>query len=280
VISKKFRTAALALLVSAFHLAAGAQVSRDVAEDLMHKSGLWEQLGSIDQQLEFALASDAKKDGKGLSPAERDRLGRAFKSAYAPAHLRLTAMTAFAKEINPGQVESITAWYDSPEGVLITKVEESGSASQRRPGDVMKEGAEIFSHASADRQSLLKRLMEVTHATETTAAIVINTAIGVQQGLAAAQPSRAGPSIADVRAALEKQRPQLMQALANVALTSFSVMYSSVSDESLEKYIAFLASPAGADFTMLGLRALEAAFVEAARDLGREISAAKDNANL
>jgi hypothetical protein len=58
----------------------------------------------------------------------------------------------------------------------------------------MREGVDLYSRASLDRQLPLKRVVEVSHAAETMVSIVIGTAIGVQQGIISEQPSRVGPS--------------------------------------------------------------------------------------
>jgi hypothetical protein len=280
-ICKAVRIGGLALALIGFQCnqnTALAQVSKEVAEELMRKSGLWEQLGSVSPQINSAFAAAAAKDGAKLSKGEAARLGKIFASDYAPEHLRSVALATFESQIDSSLVANVLAWYNSPVGRSITRLEEASSAATTDSKSRMREGADLYSRASPDRQLLLKRVVEVSHAAETMVSIVIGTAIGVQQGIISEQPSRVGPSVAEVTAVLEKKRPQMIQAYSGAMLASVSSAYAMASDEDIRRYADFLSSESGVKFTATGVRAVEQALAEAARDLGRDLQGAKGNA--
>jgi hypothetical protein len=273
------RALAAAAMLLAFQCSATAQVDRAVAEDLMHKSGTWEQLGSIAPQ---ALAGFKAAAAQARSPApadEQERVAKVIGAAYAPALLRSVAASVIAQGLKPEDAAVVADWYRSTLGDAIARLEEASSASPEAPEVRLHAGMDVFAKASPERQALLKRLVQVTHAAEGQTQLVIDSTVAIQQGLAAAQPSLPAPATSEVRAAFEKQRPKMQQGFAGLSAALFAGTYAKISNEELAEYIAFLSEGAGAHYAELDLQALSQAMRAAGLELGRAMPGTKARAN-
>ena len=279
-ISKTIRALAFSVALLGLHGGAWSQVAKSVAEGLMRKSGLWEQLGTIAPQMEASAGATLDQADMKLSPDELKRLTQAFVTAYSPMHLRATALSVLTAQLTPADVAALEAWYNSADGQAVTKLEERSSADAGDLQTRVQAGAKVLASATADRRALLKQLAKVTRAAEASVDIIINTAVGVQEGLAKAMPAGSKPSVKAFRATLEQQRPQLVKSFDDATVALFAAAYESLDDEVLGRYVSFLKSPAGRAYTEVSMRAMDRAFVEAAHDLGRSIPAVKSNANL
>ena len=279
-ISKTVRALACSLALMGLHGVALSQVAKPVAEGLMRKSGLWEQLGAIAPQMEAGAGAAVEQSGTKMSPDELKRLTQAFVTAYSPMHLRATALGVLTAELTPAHVAALEAWYNSPDGKAITQLEEAASADAGDFQARVQAGAQVLASATADRRALLKRVAKVTRAVEASTDIIINTAVGIQEGLAKVLPARSKPQAKELRAALELQRPQMMKSFDIATVALFASTYEGIDDKALGRYVGFLKSSAGLAYTEVSLRAMDRAFVEAAHDLGRSIPAVKSNANL
>ena len=262
-------TLAVAIAFGGLHSRAHAQVSPAVAEDLMHKSGLWEQLGSIEAGVQAGVDAAAARGGAGMSPADRQRLARAIADAYAAPRMRSVAAATIAQRMRPADVEAILAWSDSPEGKSIAAAEEAAAARPGDPQERMAAGTALFETLPASRQALIKRLVSVTRAAEVMTDLGVNSAVGIQQGLAAAHPGTPVPSAEQFRAMLDMRRPQMLKAYATASLGLYASAYASVDDQTLARYVAFLDGSVGSTYNEIGLAAIDRAFVDASQTFGR-----------
>jgi len=274
---KILRTALLALVLLGMQGFALAQVGKEVAEDLMHKCGMWAQLGSISNQMDTALLADAKRRGKPMSEQERQRLTVAIQTAYAPARLRSSALAGMQKSLDPALVDELSRWFNSPLGKTITALEEKSASTIEESGKLARRGAEAFTHASPARQELIKRIVQVSRAPEVAVDILIDAAIGIEQGIASTEPARVGPSFSEMSARLEKQRPQMLENYTGLITAEFTLTYASLNDAKLKRYAEFLSGEAGTRFTDITLRTFESTLSQAARDFGRGLTSAKDS---
>ena len=274
----------VATLLSSLALLSGAsalaQTDTATAELLMRESGLWKQLEAIAPQTRAGLASTLVQINPSASPTEVERVAGLADDAFTAARLRSVAQSVIARRTNQGDVAALLAWYRSPTGKSLTKHEEDASADARDPNAAMAQDSAFFASLPAARQALVKQLVQVSRGGESLTTITINTAVAVQAGLASAMPNAPAVSAADMRAALEQQRPKMLSALSSVAAASYARTYANVPDADLSKYLAFLESSAGARFIEVALQALDAALVEGATELGRSIPQAKGRSRI
>jgi hypothetical protein len=204
-----------------------------------------------------------------------ERLNNAADTVYAAPRLRASALAVLSRSIRPEFVPVLVTWYESPVGRRFTALEEATAAPGRDPQVVVQEGVALLKAASAERRAIFDRFMVVTKAAETIASLTINSAVAIQQGMAAAAPSGQRLSVQEVRAALEAQRPRLLQAYSGIVLASFASTYAGVDDAAMQEYVAFMQTPAGQHFTDLSMIAVERALLDAAAELGNTLGQAR-----
>lgn len=277
--SRIFRLALLLASLLCVQGLAVAEVARGVAEEMVRKSGLWESLGSVSQQVKASFSEVGRQGESPLTAAEIEQLGRAAEAAYAPARLRASAVGAVARVMAPNQLGELRAWYDSPRGKSITAIEEAAAASTQRPEDAIREGQRVYSAATPARQALVGRISDAIRAPEAMANLAINTAVAMQQGVSRVQGQQGTMSPAELRAALGAQKPQMMQAFSSIVLASFALAYANVGDKDLDAYASFLEGPAGMKFTGQSLLAYDQALSQAGREFGQALAAARPKAS-
>ena len=123
----------LTLLLPVFLFATSfsfAQVRADVAEDLLRKCGLWEQLSSVEPQAQAGFAQAMSGVEPKPSAAATERLATVIRASYAPSRLRATALQVVAEGLADQHVDALRRWYTSPAGVAITRAEEDSNRAK------------------------------------------------------------------------------------------------------------------------------------------------------
>jgi len=258
---------------------AWAQTDPATAEMLMKKSGLWEQLASMTPQVRNGMLAAMAKAPTAPTPAETERLSRAAEAAYAPDRLRGLARAVIAETLAKVHVPAIQAWYDTPTAAGISKLEEADSADTADMGIRMQAGNAALEAMPSTRRALLGEMVLATRSAEFLTTITVNTALATFKGATSVRPNPAAPSEEQMKAMLQAQRPQMLQAFSQVALAGFARVYAPVAMADLTLYANFLKSDAGRHFNDVTARAFEAAIVDAATELGRRLPTTSDKAN-
>lgn len=263
------RLLACALLAASF--AAQAQTDRATAESLMRKSGLWGQLGELGAQVAPAIRSGAAK-GTPSDPALVEQVARAGSEAFAPDRLRASALQPIQQGLQADKLPALKRWYDSAAGRKVTQLEEAAAknsaASQKA---YIEEGVTIYEKQKESRKKLLDDLVFATNAPNAMVNATFALALAVTEGVGRAKPQQIGPSAADVKAMLDAQRPQLLQAFRSMSTASFAKTYATLNDAELKRYVDFLKTPAGQHFYTLTLSGLNAALADAGREFGARL---------
>lgn len=259
---------------------AQAAVDADAAEAVMKRSGLWQQLDAIGPQARRGLVDSINRSARRPTEAEAARLLQAAEAAFAADRLREAARRAIAEGLDPAHVPAIEAWYASPVGQGLTRVEEAAAKGTDDPQAAVRQGVELLRSMPGDRRALLTEMAEVTQAAESMVELVVGISVAMAQGMASvAPPGTPVPAPADLRRMLEAQRPQMLQHYAMAMLASSALTYASVGEGELAAYVDFLRSEAGRHFNALVIRALVAAMSEASTEMGRRLPGTLDRAN-
>jgi hypothetical protein len=258
------RRAAVALCLLATSWAQ-AQISEPEAETLMRASGLWQQIGNAAPAMRAGLAQSLEAPGATVPEATRQQLLAAADAAFVPGRLQAVARKSLAERVRKVHLPALSAWYATPEGQRITAAEVSDSERATDTETDVREGMKVLEAAAPARRQLIGR---VTSA-ETGADLMMNMAVGMQLGVARVTPGAPQPDERTLRAPLEAQRAQLQRTFLGIAVASFARAYQSVPDDTLARYVSFLASAAGEHYTDIGLAAMEDAMLDALGALGR-----------
>lgn len=260
---KGFWRKALALLGCVVATFAQAQISEDQAEQLMRLSGQWAQLESMATQMQDGLVQGLSSGAKPAAPELVQRVKVAAATAFSVERLRGVARRSLAESVRVGVLPDLQRWYDSPVARRISQAEVESSAA-REPGDLKartQAGMALVQAAAPERQQLLLKLVEVTRAPSMGVDLVINMWVALPLTLARFDPQAPRINEAELRAAFDAQRPQLLAAFENITLASMATTYRTLPDDALAAYAGFMSSVAGEHYTDLGTRAFEAAIL-------------------
>ena len=249
--------------------AAVAAVSPEAAQDLARKSGLWAQLESLGSQVDADLSAAAAKSAGKVSAEQRAKLRGCAQSAYAAEGLRRTALDALAGALQPGDLPTLEAWYDSPVGRKIGATERDSSQQVQDPQERVRRGAEALASASETRKAALQAIVTQSHSVELMTDTVIEMTLAVQQGVASLDPSASGHSTAEFQAQLASRRPQIMGHFAQISLNAYAFTYGGLADDELQRYADFLGSASGTAFNDASMRGVARALNAGAVQLGR-----------
>lgn len=256
-----------------------AQGGLGAAEELLRKCGMWEQLASVEPQVQAGILQGMSSRGMAPSAPEAQRIAKAAAVAFAAPRLRSAAARVVSTGLAPGHIDSLQAWYGSAAGQAMTRLEEQAAASQGDPQAVLRDGSVALEQSTPQRRTLLQSLARETRVVDAAVEMTVNAAVAVQRGVAAASPGAPAPSAAEIRAGLNQQRPRLVATYTSLVMASFALTYRAASDAELERYVEFVRSPAGQHFNALAIRALDAALSGAGEDFGRLLPATRARAN-
>lgn len=261
--------------------ATGAQAQTDAAtaEQLMRRSGLWNQLEGVAPQIRAGIVAQAAEATQDVDPAELERLGLAADAAFAAERLRDAVRVVMAARIDPAQLPALRAWYDSDTGRRFSALEDA--ASQRKGGDgevVLREAIALVRAMPAERRATLARMVVALQAVESFANMTVNTTIAVELGARRASAAEVIARRQEIQSQILRERPQWLERLASLAMLSLAHVYAAASDDELARYVAFLETPAGRHYNDLSMAALDMALIEAGRAFGRAIAAPAERA--
>jgi hypothetical protein len=265
----------LACLVPAAH----AEWDAARAEALMRQSGLWQQLGSTGRQMEAAVLSSVATAPKKPSDEEVRRLLQAVAAAHAPERLQQAALQTLQRGGQPQHLPALNAWFEKPLASKITALEVNSALETLQPPEVMARGAAALAGMSVARRELLDALVQRTRSAEALTQVTVTVTLAIQRGMASVLPGAPGPTAAELRAALQAQRAQMLQAFGVLSLSAMALTYETLSIGELSDYVEMIGSPAGQHLNDLGLQAYSDAMETAAQDFGRRLPATRDGSN-
>jgi hypothetical protein len=239
---------------------AHAQISEAQAEQLMKLSGQWEQLALAATQMREGLLQGLAAGPKPASAEVQQKVQQAAGPAFEAERLRGAARRAVAENTRLNQLPELMRWYESPIARGITQAEVDDTA--RAEADIQartKRGMALVQAATPQRQQLLLRLVEASRAASASADIVIQMGAMLPLALMRFDPQARQLPEAELRATLQEQRPQLVQAFEAISLAGFAIAYQALPDEALAAYGNFLAGAAGQHYGDVAEKSFEAA---------------------
>ena len=270
---KKIRTLACGLCLLLPAVGAWAQIEPAVAESLMKKSGLWQQLAEIPAQMRAGVMG-AVAEGARKKPSAKElaRVAQAVDIAYAADRLQAFSRSRLASGMDVNDLPALEAWFDSTLGGQISRLEEASAADQREPALQMQEGMALLQAQDATRRALLNEMVVVTRSAEMFANLATDVALSTHGITSVIGPQAQGPTLSQLQAALQAQRPQMLQGYSALAAADFARVYATLPTEELAQYLGFLKSDAGRRYTDIGMRAVGDALMDSSTELLRRLT--------
>lgn len=238
---------------------------------LIQRSGLDAQLVHFEAAMQRGITL-AHASQRQLEPAELTRMRKAVAHAYAASSLRTALRAELAKRLTAAEIAAALAWLDSPTGRKLTALEEKAATpeAQQRLESAAQRGIPPLGDA---RTKTLHSLVEATRADEVGVSVLIETAIGINEGLALFGIENPGVSVASLRSELEAERARLVVELHRQTFAAFALVYAEASDAELAALLTFARSPAGVRYHDGTSRAFAKTLALAAKRLGGALAA-------
>jgi hypothetical protein len=249
-------------------------------EEVMRKSGLWEQLGAMRDHVREGAASARgtvqPRGAKPLDDADFDKLLTLAAAAFSPERMRAWTSARLAKELTDEDVDAVLEFATSDLGKRFTRAEETVAAVDQKR---MEDGAKAaLAKASDARKALLRRLVAVLRAEEIAADLTINMSNAIVYGVAASAPGAdAEGAIANAKKQAAARRPQLLAFFREFTYLQAAYAYRDIGDEDLTRYIAFNETPVAQRFNDATAKAVDYAVVQCSLQLGRSIASELGN---
>jgi hypothetical protein len=265
---------ALASLAFAAATAAAAEDARRI-DELMHKSGIWEQVASVRDQVKSGVReawTDQKNSGRpGTSALDLMRLEAAVDKAFAADTMRRAVAAELGSELAPKDVDEVLVWLDTDLGRKLTRLEEEASRAEETV-KTEKDARELVAKVPPARLAQYERLVTALRLDQANVETTLNMMAAIIYAVAAASP-QADPdeAVRQLRKSYEPQRKQMEAHFHQLALASMSRSYRGVSDADLQRYAVFNETPAGRRYNDAATKAFERALVQGCLELGRQL---------
>ena len=240
-------------------------------DTLIQRSGLDAQLVHFEAAMQRGITI-AHATQRQIPPGELTRMRKAVAHAYAASSLRPALRAELAKTLSRAEIAAALAWLDSPTGRKLTALEERASTPevQQRLEAAAQRGTPAL---GAERTRTLHGLIEATRAAEVAATVLIETAVGINEGLALFGAERSIATRATLRREMEAERAMLVAKLHEQSFIAFALVYTEATDAELAALLRFAHSPAGARYHDVTSRAFASTLGKAARRLGGALAA-------
>ena len=264
-----------AATLAALSLAAAAQGR---TEELMRKSGLWDQVAQMRVQMKAGVAearAQAKAAGQSLLTEEQTaRLMSAIDRTFAPGVLRESMTLHMEELVTPADQAEVLKWLSSDLGNRFTRWEiAAGEVSEIKKAEA--EAPKLLAALSPERRGQYIRLAESLDAGDSTASLTINLTSAIVYGITLVTPGADAEGAARaIRSRMEAQRKQMVKYYAERSLQTYAYVYRTASDAQVESYVRFAESAAARRYHAAGIKAIDNTISQAALALGQDLGEA------
>jgi hypothetical protein len=265
------RTTSWALLGASllFVLSASAQApSAAKIDEFMHKSGAWAQLDSATT----ALLAPGRYDDR-LNSAQRASFKTAKEANFSAEVMRDRYRAALSKRLTAADVDAALRWFDGEPGRTLVRLEDEYSKSGGATAHD-KDAKRLVGVLGSDRKDRLDRITRGTGSGERSVKFILDITLAGAQMAEAISGHRFETE--EIKRKFTLERATLVQRSEEASLAHNAYAYRSVSLENLDKYIAFLESPAGKRCTDASYDALAETIVTGANEAGKYLMSRKD----
>ena len=262
--------ALICALASTGIAAAQSKASAASIDELMHKSGISVQMDQVESIIQASLV-EQQTDNASVQKFDLKTLREAVAKAYAGDVVREEVRRQLAATLSQTDVNEVLTWLSSDLGQRLTKLEEQHMVAAALLMQDEEKMTALIDGLSARRKATLGKFVKAIRAGETGVEMTINTTLGLTYGMALAAPHGIIPDFVRIKEELESQKPELVAAYEQYGVVQFALIYQSVSDSDLDKYLAFAESAVGKRYHDATIQAMDVALTRAARELGRQI---------
>lgn len=213
------------------------------ARILMDESGLVEQFGDFDQQIHDQVLESAEKNSL-IPPDGAVALAEITRKAMNTERMLADLETVLTDTLSPEQMTEFTAFYRTPLGQRILKLEIAASLPAAR-AEKIEQSDSILANLNdqPERLAMFRKVDDTLHSTELSTTIVLTFMHTMAIAVAESQ-ERGGSEIHDkIREQISGLRGMLKQSMQNQIMVGFAYTYRDLENEDLVAYMDFLQTP-------------------------------------
>ena len=266
-----------ALIVAISLFAAASALAQNRTEELMRKSGLWEQAAQMRLQMKAGVA-EARAQAKSakqelLSDEQYARLQAGIDRAFAPDVLRETMTLHMEELVQPADQAAVLQWLSSDLGGRFTRWEvQAGTVEEIRKAET--EAPKLLKALSPARLEKYQRLAKALDAGNTIATLTINLTTAIVYGIGLVTPDiDADAAARGIRQRMEGKREEAARFFGTRALQTYSYVYRNATDAQMEEYVRFAESAPAGRYHEAGIKAIDNTISQAALALGQDLGA-------
>jgi hypothetical protein len=243
-----------------------------LAQRLVVRSGLAEQLNSVPKQLEMEL-----KLARGTVPDDLlAALGEASAESFRPDALREDVVRTLAARMPAEEMKRALGWLEKPQGRRVTQAEEQASRTLSPETLQAYTGALKSAPLSNRRAKYIADLVAATKGVEHAANLMEGVALGIAVGMDRTQSAHNRQGLKALQARLRSSIPpeKLREELRGTVPEVYAYIYRGVSDADLGAYLAFNRSAAGKRYNDAVMAAFTEAMLRASLRMGPAVEKA------
>ena len=252
-------------------VAIAADVRR--TDELMRASGMHGRLAMVQAEV---LGSIVERTD--LRPEDRAPMAEILGATFKPAKLQESATRELRRLLSAQDEDEALRFLGTELGRRITRLLALAIADDAAGGHPALAKSQ-WSTASQQRRDLLGRLASAVSYPEAVADGYISMTTSIEYAASlASKPTDTEKTvhaymIARIRNRLERFRPELVRVARETSRSSLAYAYRDLSDEDLDRFVAFAESPAGLRFSDASMKAMAHAFIVAQEETGTAIGA-------
>lgn len=255
---RRFTTAGFLLLILTVALTGRVQAS-DLAQSVISSSALDTVIEQYPQMITESITRGIKQTG-GVDPMVSGAIQLMVGQAFNSRRIRAQVAASLDKELTPKTLTRVRDFYHSDLGARVAGLESAAALPSAWPQIESAGPALVKQYRGTERERLFDAFDQASRATEN----AVDTTIAVQTALGTAVAALRGqPANFDqVHSRVEKQRDMLTGLVEQQVYAAYLYTYKDLSDAQLKRYIQFLESEDGRQFSRVATGSLKQAILD------------------
>jgi len=263
------RLSLILLVLFCSQLYAIETIKPKLVDELIELAGIKYQLEQITVQIKEGVSQGARDSGG--YKTEVGKLNDTIDDLFNAEKVSRDIAFSLYKGMSQNEIQQVLHWLTSPLGQRITQLENEASSSSSYE-HMLAIAPELQSrYRGTKRLQMLNELDHSIQATQATVELALNTQLAIAVSVLSLQENADSPEYEDIRAYIEKHRPQVLAHANYQIVTSFMYTYMSLTEDELSEYIEFARSEGGAKYHAIYINSLSRVLVSSFRAISEYI---------
>ena len=248
-----------------------AELPHETASKLLQLSGIARQVEEFPRFIKAGMQQAQQQNTDPHDETFADMLA-IVDDAMDPARMLTSIGNDLMPALDEQQTAQLLAWYSSNTGSRIASAEEHASTPEGY-NEMLRQSESLLKNEA--RVEFAKRLDRLLGATDFTLQLHAHSQLAIVSTLSSSLEKNAHEQLERYQPYVEKLVEQLRADTEAFVVLSFVYSYKDISNEDLDRYMDFLATPAAETFNVTTMKGLSEAFKDSISRLVKGISEIK-----